>query len=287
MPPERKRPTREKRKTPPPKIEQETALLQFFSLTEASRFHPDDNHDAKLELEKEGIFAVFDGMGGLESASRASQLVRDKVTEFLQTAGSIDETVLAQAIQAAHEVVFAENKQRKHEDRMGTTASLIHLIRKDNGQTELCVAQSCDSPVFIVRPDGSMDEVMPYRWSTEEEEKYKVQLIKIHLRDSLSTPPEARYYRQVRNVLNGYVGDTNNGCKVKTNRVTLETDTRILVMTDGISSNLLKQEMEEILKVTPNLKAAARLLISAARQHSRANTMLSKVDDMTVIIVKT
>lgn len=287
MPSER-RPAREKKKKVSPlKIEQEAAPFSFVALTEASSLHPDDNQDTKLELEKQGVFGVFDGLGGHANASRASQLAREKVREFLATAPVIDETVLEQAIQAAHEAIDAENKQRRYEDRIGTTASLIHVRRQDDDRIELYVAQSGDSPVFIVRPDGSLDEVIPHRWSADEEEQYKAELIGISTENLLSASPQARYYRQKRNTLSGFVGYQGGDCLVQTTRIVLEPGTRIMVMTDGISSNLLKNDIKEILTIVPDLKSVPRFLVTAARVRSHMNTLLAKIDDMTVIIVET
>lgn len=129
--------------------EAEPLVLEVASLTEKREGRADDdpNQDTVLIDEENGLFGVFDGMGGQGgNPAAASKAAADSVKESLQDlqAGNIDE--LNQAMIAALEKASTDVK--KNGENGSTVATFIKLINVE-GKNYMGVAHAGDTRMFI------------------------------------------------------------------------------------------------------------------------------------------
>jgi serine/threonine protein phosphatase PrpC len=142
-------------------VDEPTAIAPLFVLSASSHSdkgrHRSRNEDSVLMLEKHGLFAVADGMGGLRGGEVASAIAVDTLRATFETRhfDSVTESELprraaelAAAIREANAAILGEAKQRKELAGMGTTLS---AARFSVSKQRLYLAHIGDSRVYRFR----------------------------------------------------------------------------------------------------------------------------------------
>ena len=112
-----------------------------------------ENEDSFLEIPKNGIFAVADGVGGAQAGDVASQMAMEIVGEaFINMASSGDaETVMKTAIERANEAIFQMSNELPQLSTMATT--IVALQIKGNIAT---IGHVGDSRLYRIDSNGTL-----------------------------------------------------------------------------------------------------------------------------------
>jgi PPM family protein phosphatase len=194
-------------------------------------------------LAEEPLFAVADGMGGHRGGEVASQLAVETLEKlFKKRIGELPDQV-----QEANRVVFERSVVDEKVAGMGTTLTAA-LVEGDRVR----LAHVGDSRAYLLR-DGHLgllteDHTLVHRMVTEGEIS----------KEEAETHPQ-------RSVLTRALGvDTN--VDVDDDTVQVRPADRLLLCTDGLTSMVSEQAIEEVLRAVPDPQEAAARLIRLANE---------------------
>jgi len=194
-------------------------------------------------LTEEPLFAVADGMGGHRGGEVASQLAVETLEKrFKQGAGDLPDQV-----QEANRVVFERSVVDEKVAGMGTTLTAA-LVEGDRVR----LAHVGDSRAYLLR-DGDLrllteDHTLVHRMVTEGEIS----------KEEAETHPQ-------RSVLTRALG-VDNVVDVDDDTVQVRPGDRLLLCTDGLTSMVSEQAIEEALRGVPDPQEAARRLVHLANE---------------------
>ena len=194
-------------------------------------------------LTEEPLFAVADGMGGHRGGEVASQLAVETLEKlFKQGAGDLPDQV-----QEANRVVFERSVVDEKVAGMGTTLTAA-LVEGDRVR----VAHVGDSRAYLLR-DGNLrllteDHTLVHRMVTEGE----------------ISQEEAETHPQ-RSVLTRALG-VETVVDVDDDTVQVRPGDRLLLCTDGLTSMVSVQAIEEVLRAVPDPQEAAQRLVQMANE---------------------
>jgi len=206
-------------------------------------------------LTEEPLFAVADGMGGHRGGEVASQLAVETLEKlFKQGAGDLPDQV-----QEANRVVFERSVVDEKVAGMGTTLTAA-LVEGDRVR----VAHVGDSRAYLLR-DGNLrllteDHTLVHRMVTEGE----------------ISQEEAETHPQ-RSVLTRALG-VETVVDVDDDTVQVRPGDRLLLCTDGLTSMVSVQAIEEVLRAVPDPQEAAQRLVRIANEGGGA-------DNTTVVVL--
>ncbi|HEX9693974.1 MAG TPA: Stp1/IreP family PP2C-type Ser/Thr phosphatase, partial [Actinomycetota bacterium] len=206
-------------------------------------------------LTEEPLFAVADGMGGHRGGEVASQLAVETLEKlFKQGAGDLPDQV-----QEANRVVFERSVVDEKVAGMGTTLTAA-LVEGDRVR----VAHVGDSRAYLLR-DGNLrllteDHTLVHRMVTEGE----------------ISQEEAETHPQ-RSVLTRALG-VETVVDVDDDTVQVRPGDRLLLCTDGLTSMVSEQAIEEVLRAVPDPQEAAQRLVRIANEGGGA-------DNTTVVVL--
>jgi PPM family protein phosphatase len=194
-------------------------------------------------LTEEPLFAVADGMGGHRGGEVASQLAVETLEKrFKQGAGDLPDQV-----QEANRVVFERSVVDEKVAGMGTTLTAA-LVEGDRVR----LAHVGDSRAYLLR-DGDLrllteDHTLVHRMVTEGEIS----------KEEAETHPQ-------RSVLTRALG-VDNVVDVDDDTVQVRPGDRLLLCTDGLTSMVSEQAIEEALRGVPDPQEAAQRLVHLANE---------------------
>jgi len=206
-------------------------------------------------LTEEPLFAVADGMGGHRGGEVASQLAVETLEKlFKQGAGDLPDQV-----QEANRVVFERSVLDRKVAGMGTTLTAA-LVEGDRVR----LAHVGDSRAYLLR-DGKVrllteDHTLVHRMVTEGE----------------ISQEEAETHPQ-RSVLTRAVG-VDTVVDVDDDTVQILPGDRLLLCTDGLTSMVSEEVIEEVLRDVPDPQEAAQRLVRMANE-------AGGVDNTTVVVL--
>ena len=194
--------------------------------------HHKKNQDAYLILEKQGVFAVCDGMGGRVGGEVASQLIISTIRGTLKTAPIATITVgyLIALIEYANHTVYLHAKQHRQLRGMGATLVLAWIA-----DTQLHVYHAGDSRAYRLRED--------------------------HLK-CLTQDHTVGSRKKLSRVLG-----VRPKVAIEHNHWDWESEDRLLLVSDGVSNVLPDLQLTQLLVETPgSMLSQTSQLISAARE---------------------
>jgi PPM family protein phosphatase len=239
----------------------------------------DNNEDNYLVLPEEGLFAVFDGMGGHAAGEVASGIAVQEMTEFFQMTGrdpeatwpfkedrerSYEENRLVTAIKLVNQRILEASEADPSRKNMGTTCVSAHFVERD-GAARAIVAHAGDSRVYQLR-DGQLRRVTIDHSLVEE-----------YLRQGRITEEEARSFPQ-KNIILRALGQQTQ-VDVEVHQHELRPGDLLMLCSDGLSGMVDDRMIEAILQRSPSLEAAARKLLDTANANGG-------VDNSTVVLVQ-
>lgn len=234
------------------------------------RKHNEDNFLIDSEL---GLFIVADGLGGHAAGEVASQIVIDKMGQFVSQTVEQDRTWpleydvnlaydanrLKVALLLTDQAILDDIHSNPERESMGSTvvACLIH----ENKATLVHVG---DSRAYLLNRDGMQQVTRDHSWVAEQ------------VANGILTPDEARRH-PFRNVITQALG---NGADldIAVQEIQVAEMDRLLLCSDGLSGMVSDKEIWEIVQNSPSLQDATQQLILAARENGGE-------DNITVVIV--
>jgi PPM family protein phosphatase len=261
--------------------------------TRPSDSHPNWNEDSNCHFKNIG-FAVLDGVGGIISGEKASSTARDFLyNEFKKIPAGLSITdaqdTMADILKRADTYVISEageiNKQ------MATTAAVVWRERTQDDRWNIIIGNVGDSRVYFYRRNGNINQVTiddnPFLRLYPVENTDELREVQKELNNTTdpSTLPEEKAKIFNNRFMIGQAigwGDIDPSVIYASD---INSETRILVLSDGISDNLTDDQIKKILDDTPDNVKAAQQLLEAAVICSQSTSARAKPDDMTVIVL--
>lgn len=224
----------------------------------------DANEDALLVDEPQRIFAVADGLGGLEHGDLASRAAIESLKETAageaaRPAGGDMPARLRAAFHAANRTVLAHAAERGA--KMGTTMTALGF---DGGLAYL--AHCGDSRAYAL--PASPPAVTPAIEQLTEDHTLVGDLVRRGAYEKGEAEDHPR-----RNLLTGFLGRHEN-LRLQTSCRPVEAGDRLVLCTDGVSNTLKEAEIGRLAR----LDEPCRRLVEAAREAGGK-------DDLTVIVI--
>lgn len=272
----------------------ETLKVSCGFSSAANEMHPERNEDAVLVDNEENAFGIFDGMGGHAAGEVASTTARDFIFNHIEGLISPDMTVedvqrlLVDLARQASEAIRTKTISDPKYSGMGTTVSLVKIHKNKEGKFAI-VLNIGDSRVYkFTEKDGLEqisidDDILSKNYHGISDEEKKV--IAEHL-DEAKSPEDLNEYEKMlfenRNVVAQAMPRVAHYSSLKTE---IKTGDRIVITSDGIHDNLTHTEIQGILTGSGSDEDLAKKLVQMAIERSQDETMRSKKDDMTAVVV--
>lgn len=260
--------------------------MKAAALTKAAHYPNQDNFTLDTNLK---LFAVFDGMGGYEGGAVAAKLAASVVWEEILShtfqKQMIDlEKLLKAALISAAKAIVDDGQIHKRPDQ-GTTATIVKILNSKaviaNVGDSRCYGLDKNGKLIRLTADhGILDELLK---KGQIPEKIAVKIDQAKNLEDLEADELSIFNQRniVTNALSQYF-DTDN---IYFSDVLLKDFKMFVLTSDGVHDNLTDEEIKTILLKQKSTKAAAKNLIDTAYKVSRQNTLRSKPDDITAVVI--
>lgn len=234
------------------------------------RKHNEDNFlmDASL-----GLFVVADGLGGHAAGEVASQIVVDKVGQFISETVEQDRTWpmeydvslpfdgnrLKAALMLSDQAIVDDIRSNPERESMGSTvvACLVH-------GRKITLVHVGDSRAYLLNGSGIRQVTRDHSWVAEQ------------VANGILTPDEARKH-PFRNVITQALGNGGD-LDVAVQELEIHELDRLLLCSDGLSGMVPDDMILDIVQKASSLQVAADRLIERAKENGGE-------DNITVVIV--
>jgi serine/threonine protein phosphatase PrpC len=208
------------------------------------------------------VFVVADGMGGAQAGEVAAQIAVEAFSQGLPDSGSPEER-LASRVQEANQRIWEQSRTRTEQAGMGTTLTAAYL-----DDSELAIAHVGDSRAYLFR-DGSL------RRLTQDHS-----LVDELVRRGKLTEEQAAEHPQ-RSIITRALG-AEPTVEVDTWTYPVRPGDVLLLCSDGLTSMVAEERLQEILRGSMDLRVAAQQLIdeaNAAGGRDNITVVLSRIED--------
>lgn len=205
-----------------------------------------NNEDSYLIEQKQGLYAVCDGLGGHAAGEIASEMAATSLQGIVMCEGDSCGETLTEAILEANRRILDDQSRNPEHGGMGTTVSVLWLPRQKSPVA--WVAHVGDSRIYRLR-EGRLEQL------TEDHSP----VFRLYRQGRLSKD-EMRRHPQ-KNLIERSLG-LSSSPEVDCFPTELKEGDRYLLCTDGLSDSLSDEEIGRILSgrwddVLENLVAAA------------------------------
>lgn len=134
--------------------------LEYYSDIKPLKGH---DEDVVLCDEEHLLFGVFDGMGGLPSASIASRSASQAVQEYFSSESNESPGAASAKQLVKHALEFADRRVRgehsnyPHHEYMGTTGSIVHFY-DESGAPRMAYGHVGDSRIYLLS-EGQLSQM--------------------------------------------------------------------------------------------------------------------------------
>jgi PPM family protein phosphatase len=234
------------------------------------RKHNEDNFLIDSEL---GLFIVADGLGGHAAGEVASQIVVDKMGQFIAQTVEQDRTWpleydvnlaydgnrLKVALMLTDQAILEDIRSNPERESMGST--VVACLVQEMKATLVHVG---DSRAYLLNANGIQQVTRDHSWVAEQ------------VANGILTPEEARKH-PFRNVITQALG---NGADldIAVQEIKVKELDRLLLCSDGLSGMVQDKDIWGIVQKGSSLQEAAQQLISQARENGGE-------DNITVLII--
>jgi PPM family protein phosphatase len=234
-------------------------VLRSGSATDVGRVRK-VNQD--LPLETANLYAVADGMGGHVGGEVAAQVAVDALLRVFSRAPT--RAGLEEAFSMANRAVWDESQERTELRGMGTTLTAAALVTGADGRDALALANVGDSRAYLYSNGGIVQVTADHSLAEER------------MRHGEMTEEEAAVHPQ-RHILTRALGVASD---VETDmwELQLRSGDRLILCSDGLSNEISREEMVEVLATVRDPGDAAHRLVDIANEHGGS-------DNITVIVV--
>ena len=234
------------------------------------RKHNEDNFLIEPEL---GLFVVADGLGGHAAGEVASQIVVEKIGQFITHTVERDRTWpveyevdlpydgnrLKAALLLADQGIINDIRSNPERESMGSTV-VACLVAGD----KVTLVHVGDSRAYVLNASGIRQVTRDHSWVAEQ------------VASGILTPEEARRH-PFRNVITQALGNGGE-LDVAVQELQLHESDRILLCSDGLSGMIQDKEIWEIVQHSLDVEEATTRLIAKALDNGGE-------DNITVVLV--
>ncbi len=231
------------------------------------------NEDNFLLAPKLGLFLVADGLGGHAAGEIASQIVVERMGEFISQTAERDRTWpmeydvqlpydgnrLKSAILLTDQAILDDIRQFPERESMGSTV-VACLV----GEGKVTLVHVGDSRAYVLNENGIRQLTRDHSWVAEQ------------IESGILTAEEARKH-PFRNVITQALGNGGE-LDVAVQEHEVGPLDRILLCSDGLSGMLRDSDIWSIVQGADGLEDACQRLIDRAKQNGGE-------DNITVVIV--
>lgn len=223
------------------------------------RKHNEDNFLVDREL---GLFLVADGLGGHAAGEVASQIVVERVRQFVGQTVEQDRTWpleydvslpydanrLKAALMLSDQAILDDIRTNPERESMGSTvvACLAHGAR-------VTMVHVGDSRAYLLNSNGIRQITRDHSWVAEQ------------VANGVLTPEEARKH-PFRNVITQALGNGGD-LDVAVQEMTFQELDRLLLCSDGLSGMVTDEVIWRIVQDAPTLEDAVERLIEKAKEN--------------------
>lgn len=294
-------------------------MLEVFPFTfayqsRAHEQHPEQNEDMILLDQRQGLAAIFDGMGSRKGADALGQIASQRAAQAVHHGwkrliqhedGALPcdrldlSAALLHLIQEAHKQVRATGVLRASDDTSlqsrvrspkTTVALVIFCHHRDDNSYSIVSAHVGDSRIYLLREqeplvrltqDDGLLTTLIQNQTISEADAFRID----QANDANQLSEAEMEYFNKRYGVTQMLGDEQPPV-IHIRQTSLLPGDRILLCSDGIHDNLLDQEIEELLRNSSST-IVARLLVERAVQRSHQDsksTIRAKMDDMSALV---
>jgi serine/threonine protein phosphatase PrpC len=234
------------------------------------------------------LAVVADGIGGHRAGEVAAELAVDHISQFVaESDAHRPKKVLERAIHEASEAIADHASSTAEQKGMGATCACVWVIGD-----KVYTATVGDSRIYLLREGRIQQLSTDHTWVQEAVEK------------NILTPQQAREHPNVH-VIRRYLGspdppevdfrlrlyDSEADALAEGNQGTqIRPGDTFLICSDGLTDLVWNDEIAEIVRAKPHLKAATQELIDTANQrggHDNISIILINVPrDLKLIVPK-
>jgi protein phosphatase len=234
------------------------------------RKHNEDNFLIDSEL---GLYVVADGLGGHAAGEVASQIVVDKMGQFIAQTVEQDRTWpleydvnlaydgnrLKVALMLTDQAILEDIRSNPERESMGST--VVACLVQESKATLVHVG---DSRAYLLNANGIQQVTRDHSWVAEQ------------VANGILTPDEARKH-PFRNVITQALG---NGADldIAVQEIQVRELDQLLLCSDGLSGMVQDKEIWGTVQKSESLQDATQKLISLARENGGE-------DNITVLII--
>lgn len=231
------------------------------------------NEDNFLIDDELGLYVVADGLGGHAAGEVASQIVVERIGQFISQTVEQDRTWpldydvnipydgnrLKAALMLSDQAIVEDIRGNPERESMGSTvvACLVHGPR-------VTLAHVGDSRAYLMDSKGMRQVTQDHSWVAEQ------------VANGILTPEEARKH-PFRNVITQALGNGGE-LDVAVQELQVQELERLLLCSDGLSGMVQDADIWEIVQKASSLQRAAHDLVERARANGGE-------DNITVIII--
>lgn len=234
------------------------------------RKHNEDNFLIDSEL---GLFIVADGLGGHAAGEVASQIVIDKVGQFISQTVEQDRTWpleydvtlpydgnrLKAALMLTDQAIVDDIRGNPERESMGSTV-VAGLVRENR----ITLVHVGDSRAYLLNVKGIRQVTRDHSWVAEQ------------VANGILTPEEARKH-PFRNVITQALGNGGD-LDVAVQEIEIQELDRLLLCSDGLSGMVQDDDIYQVVQNSSSIEVAVQELVSRARANGGE-------DNITVVII--
>ena len=205
-----------------------------------------EDYASFIEDERFKIYLVADGMGGHNAGEIASKLAVKSIIRYLLEHSEEDENLLLNAVKYANNEIYEISQKNDKCKGMGTTITGC-FIKGDMIQ----VVNVGDSCCFSIKDNEIKKVTKDHSWVQE-------------LIDAGAITEEEGRVHPKKNIITRALG-TNSSVKIDIFNIDKNESSMFLLCSDGLSNEVQKEEMVEIVNRYKNFNEACEKLVDLAK----------------------
>ena len=205
-----------------------------------------EDYASFIEDERFKIYLVADGMGGHNAGEIASKLAVKSIIRYLLEHSEEDEDILLNAVKYANNEIYEISQKNDKCKGMGTTITGC-FIKGDMIQ----VVNVGDSCCFSIKDNEIKKVTKDHSWVQE-------------LIDAGAITEEEGRVHPKKNIITRALG-TNSSVKIDIFNIDKNESSMFLLCSDGLSNEVQKEEMVEIVNRYKNVNEACEKLVDLAK----------------------
>ena len=205
-----------------------------------------EDYASFIEDERFKIYLVADGMGGHNAGEIASKLAVKSIIRYLLEHSEEDENILLNAVKYANNEIYEISQKNDKCKGMGTTITGC-FIKGDMIQ----VVNVGDSCCFSIKDNEIKKVTKDHSWVQE-------------LIDAGAITEEEGRVHPKKNIITRALG-TNSSVKIDIFNIEKNESSMFLLCSDGLSNEVQKEEMVEIVNRYKNVNEACEKLVDLAK----------------------